>query len=70
VVFDRGQVQQIIQVCYNLNPENFDREYNGLVEAMQFLDLKEGFIITLDQKDHFEKDGFIVQVIPAVEFLK
>ncbi|MFA5575476.1 MAG: ATP-binding protein [Brumimicrobium sp.] len=70
VVFDRGQVQKIVQVCYNLNDENFDREYSGLLEAMQFFDQKEGFIVTLDQKDHFEKDGFSVRVIPAFEFVK
>lgn len=70
VVFEKGQVQQIIQVCYQVNDDNFDREYNGLLEAMQFFEKKEGIIITLDQKDYFEKDGFSVQLIPAFEFFR
>lgn len=70
VVFEKGQVQQIIQVCYQVNDDNFDREYNGLLEAMQFFEKKEGIIITLDQKDYFEKDGFSVRLIPAFEFFR
>lgn len=32
-------------VCYELTPENFDRELNGLFEAMTELNLQEGYIL-------------------------
>lgn len=60
----------IIQVCYHINDENFEREYNGLLETMRFFDKKEGVIVTMEQEDSFEKDGFSVALLPAFEFLK
>lgn len=67
VVVDKREIQQIIQVCYELNNDNFEREYTGLLEAMKFFNKKEGIIVTLGQKDYFEKDGYSVRVIPAFE---
>lgn len=56
-------------MCYQIDDLNFDREYNGLLEALRFFKLQEGLIITLDQKDVFEQDGFIIKMIPAYEYL-
>jgi predicted AAA+ superfamily ATPase len=70
VTFSKGEPQQIVQVCYEITDENFEREYNGLVQAMRFFDKKEGFIITMNQKDEFEKDGLVVKMIPAFEFFR
>lgn len=69
MVFAKGHVEQIIQVCYAINDENFDREYNGLIEALRFFEVNQGIIVTMNQKDYFEKDGLIVDLIPAFEFL-
>ena len=49
--------------------ENFDREYNGLLEAVQNLGLKQGTIVTLNQSDTFEKDGIIIRMMPAASLL-
>jgi len=65
VVFEKGEVNQVIQVCYELNPDNMDRELNGLFEAIEYFNLTDGKIITLTQNDKFEKDGKIVNVLPA-----
>jgi uncharacterized protein len=70
VAMEKNAVKEAVQVCLTVNDENFDREYNGLLEAMQNLGLKEGSIITLNQSDIFEKDGMTVKMIPAHEFLK
>lgn len=70
VAFSKGKPMEIIQVCYHINDENFDREYNGLLETMRFFDRKEGVIVTMEQEDSFEKDGFSVALLPAFEFLK
>jgi len=70
VTMEKNAVKEVIQVCLNINDENFDREYNGLLEAMQALDIKEGSIITLNQSDTFEKDNMIIKMIPAHVFLE
>ena len=69
LVFNKGAAIQAVQVCYNIDDRNFDREYNGLLEAMKAFKLTEGYMITLNQKDNFKKDGFSVKLIPAYEFL-
>jgi len=70
VTMEKNAVKEVIQVCLNINDANFDREYNGLLEAMQALDIKEGSIITLNQSDTFEKDNMIIKMIPAHVFLE
>ena len=69
VVQSRGKVEKLVQVCYQTDDLNFQREYSGLVEAMTFFQINEGVIVTLNQKDVFEKDGYTVKLIPAHEFL-
>jgi uncharacterized protein len=69
VVQSRGKVEKLVQVCYQTDDLNFQREYSGLVEAMKFFQMNEGTIVTLNQKDMFEKDGYTVKLIPAHEFL-
>lgn len=69
VVFENGKIQQLMQVCYHINDQNFEREYNGLLEAMKFFGKKEGTIVTMEQKDEFGKDGFSIKLVPAHEFL-
>lgn len=70
VVMEKSQIKEAIQVCLTINDENFDREYNGLWEAMQNLGLNEGSIVTLNQRDLFEKEGRIIRMIPAHQYLK
>ncbi len=55
-----------IQVCSNLsNEETFEREVEGLLEAMLEHNLQKGYILTLDQEDHrlIEKNGTSFEVI-------
>jgi predicted AAA+ superfamily ATPase len=70
VTFDNGRIKQLIQVCYEINDENFNREINGLTEAMRFFDKKKGYILTLDQKDSFKKDGLAIEMLPVFTFFK
>ena len=70
VAMEKNTVKETVQVCLTVNDENFDREYNGLLEAMKNLGLKEGCIITLNQSDIFEKDGMTVKMIPAHEYIQ
>jgi predicted AAA+ superfamily ATPase len=69
VVFKKGAPIDAIQVCFDLNADNLDRELDGLLAALTELKLKEGRIVTLDQKDEYKKDGCIIKVIPCHEYL-
>lgn len=70
IVFDKGKLSEIVQVCSELNQDNLDRELNGLYEALDFFKAKTGKIVTLNQTDHFKKGNKTAQVIPAYLFMK
>ncbi|GAA4802104.1 ATP-binding protein [Olivibacter ginsenosidimutans] len=69
IVFVKGRIHQAIQVCYQINDLNFDREYRGLLQALQFFQIKEGFMITWDQKDVFQEKDYTIHMVPAYEYL-
>jgi len=69
VVKQQEKVIIAIQVCYLIDDFNFEREFNGLMDALVFFDLKEGTIVTHHQSDVFERNGKKVNLIPAHEFL-
>ena len=69
IAIEKNTVKEAIQVCLTITNENFDREYNGSLEAVQNLGLKQGTIVTLNQSDTFEKDGIIIRMMPAASLL-
>ncbi|PXZ45086.1 ATP-binding protein [Sanguibacteroides justesenii] len=70
ITMEKGTVKEAIQVCLTIDDENFEREYNGLLVAMQNLGIKEGSIVTLNQSDTFEKYGMTIRMIPAHMFFQ
>ena len=68
VLFKQEKCVKVIQVCQEVHSENQEREVAGLLEAMVFFELNEGFIITFNQKDTIEKDKKTIHLIPATEF--
>jgi uncharacterized protein len=69
VVIQNGRAMELIQVCYELLPENLDRETDGLIEAMEFFKVKNGKIITLKQTEVFNKNNFTIEVMAVQNFL-
>jgi predicted AAA+ superfamily ATPase len=69
VVTKNGEVVQLIQVCYQLTPENSAREQRGLQEAMTFFNTDNGLIITYDQRDSYIQDGKRIEIVPAYEYI-
>lgn len=69
VVFAKGKINRCIQVCHELNADNLDRETEGLFEAMAFFKLKTGTLVTLSQTDRITRDGRVISILPASEFL-
>lgn len=70
IVFEREKLQSIVQVCYELNPDNLKRELAGAFEAMRFFKQKKALLVTLDQETNYEEDGMLVEVVPLHLFLK
>lgn len=58
-----------VQVCYELNEENRDRELNGLLAAMKKFDLKEGLLLTNSQEDEIKVNDKRITVTPVWKWL-
>ncbi len=69
ISYGRKEIPEIIQVCYNLNQDNLDRELNGIFEALTFFNLKTGTLVTFNQKDRFQRNGMTVHVVPGYDYL-
>lgn len=69
VAFNKGTVAAVIQVCYDLNQDNLERELNGLIEALKFFKINRGTIITLSQSEQLVRDGCTVDVVPCYEWI-
>ncbi|MEM6963676.1 MAG: ATP-binding protein [Bacteroidota bacterium] len=55
-----------INVCYDMdNISTRNREIKGMMEALDFLKLKSGIILTRDQTETIEVAGKRIQVLPA-----
>ena len=70
VVFEEKNCKWAVQVSEKIHSENKNREIEGLLEAMSFFDLKEGFILTLDQEDSLSVDGKMIWILPIRAFQK
>jgi predicted AAA+ superfamily ATPase len=68
VVCSNLEVEEVIQVCYDLNLDNQKREINGLLDAMNYFNLKSGTIITMNQEDVILQNGKRITVIPAFKY--
>ena len=66
VVKSENKVTQLIQVTYELNKENFEREVAPLLKASKELKCKELLLITWDQEDT-TKEG--VKIVPLWKWL-
>ena len=69
IIKEKDKVIRAIQVCYDFNNENKDREIKGLLEAMDELGLKEGLILTYNQEDKFNIENKKVIIKPVWKWL-
>jgi len=70
IVSKNRKVDMAVQVCYDLNSDNYNREVNGLTEALDELGLSEGFIFTYNQRDDLRRDGKRIVLLPVWEWMK
>jgi uncharacterized protein len=64
------KITKVIQVCFELNSENREREINGLVGALKKFDLVEGHIVTKNQTEKIVFDGMSIFVLSENKFRK
>ncbi|MDZ4203230.1 MAG: ATP-binding protein, partial [Bacteroidales bacterium] len=69
VAMKHGVVAELVQVCYELTPDNLKRELNGLLKAMRFFNMHKATIVTFANSDFIEEDGGEIEVIPAYKYL-
>ncbi|MFH1364989.1 MAG: ATP-binding protein [archaeon] len=62
-------VTKAIQVCYDLNEDNKEREVIGLSEAMEKFKLNGGLLLTNNQEEEIKRDGKKIKVIPVWKWL-
>jgi len=69
VVVDNNRLKEAVQVCFELTPDNMNREVDGLIEVLTFFSAPEGTIVTIEQTDKIEKNGKTIHVVPAHTYL-
>jgi len=69
VVKEKDKITHAVQVCWDFNEENKNREINGLLAALRDFSLREGLILTYNQNDKFVIEGKKVIVKPVWEWL-
>lgn len=63
-VYRLNESLHVIQVCWELNLENMDREVKGLQEAYREVSAKTALILTAYQEDLLHVDGMEIRCLP------
>ncbi len=65
VVREGSSIVRAIQVCYDLDDDNRDREFKGLIEAMEKFNLQDGLLLTSNQDDWVDVSGKKIVIKPV-----
>ena len=66
-----GSIEQLIQVSYDISsPKTKKRELDSLIECAEELKVKKLLIITWDQDEILEKNGYTIEVISVKNWTK
>lgn len=65
VIQEKKKITMAIQVCWELNSDNRERELKGLLNAMKEFKLKNGLVITSNQEDDVVIENFKITIKPA-----
>ena len=69
VLAENREITKAVQVCWELNDQNREREFGGLLEAMEKFKLYEGLILTHDQEEKKTMGGKKITVMPVFKWL-
>jgi len=62
---DKGQITEIIQVCYDLNEQNLKREIAGIIECANFSGIRQALILTYNSEEKIILDEIVIQKLPV-----
>ena len=66
---NNGAGLSAFQVCYELTPDNQQREVAGLLEALDYLKTDTGIILTLNQEDSLSIEGKQIRIMPVWKWI-
>ena len=69
VIKEGLDIVEAIQVAYQVNVKNCEREYQGLHEAMTIYNLKEGLVLNYNSEETFLPENTEMKVLPVWEWL-
>ncbi len=70
LIFSNKKIKEAIQITVSLeNHETYKREIDGLINAMKEYNLKNGTIITRNERKSLEIDGLTINVVPIWQWL-
>lgn len=70
VVAQAGRVIELVQVSYDINsPKTRRRELNGLIKAANKLHCNNLTLVTLDNQEDVEQDGFSIHIVSGANWL-
>lgn len=69
ILVQNKNILNAVQVTWELNDQNHDRELKGLVAAMDYFELKKGLILTIDQEELIEVSDKKISVLPVWKWL-
>lgn len=70
IIKKKNKIINAIQVTKELNDENYKRETNGLLDALEYYRLREGIILVYgDKEENIKLKGKILKIIPVWKWL-
>lgn len=69
VVKEGTTVHEAVQVCYELDESNREREITGLLEAMTTFELSQGVLLTMEQEEEIRVETKSIHVVPVWKWL-
>ncbi len=69
LIREGNKIKDAIQVTYEINEKNKEREVTGLIEALNKFKLKKGLIITFDQEEELKLNGKKIVIKPVWKWL-
>ncbi len=68
VVRNADQTLSCYQVCYELHHDNYQREVDGLLDALNHLNLAKGYLISFAERDQIVVEDKVLEIVPALAF--
>lgn len=63
------RITEAIQVCYELNTDNQEREFDGLLSAIQDFNPDKGLVLTFNQEEVITYKNNKIQILPVWKWL-